>query len=53
MTTFGDEDLSRSCAVVEAYRLDRYDNFLADDNLCEGAVVEAYRLDRYDNFPHR
>jgi len=27
--------------VVEAYRLDRYDNF--------AGVVEAYRLDRYDN----
>ena len=37
--------------VVEAYRLDRYDNcktsFL-DFRLIR--VVEAYRLDRYDNY---
>ena len=37
--------------VVEAYRLDRYDN-IADDELHAAAhVVEAYRLDRYDNYP--
>ena len=36
--------------VVEAYRLDRYDNFVERtfDNV--NCVVEAYRLDRYDNF---
>ncbi len=36
-------------AVVEAYRLDRYDNsqrIHIDRNV---SVVEAYRLDRYDN----
>ena len=37
--------------VVEAYRLDRYDNLVKTENLSVGqrAVVEAYRLDRYDN----
>ena len=35
--------------VVEAYRLDRYDNLgfaVPNENV---RVVEAYRLDRYDN----
>ena len=42
-------------AVVEAYRLDRYDN-LTIARGCPHAdyVVEAYRLDRYDNsYPTR
>ena len=35
--------------VVEAYRLDRYDNqFMILPEFASG-VVEAYRLDRYDN----
>ena len=37
--------------VVEAYRLDRYDN---NTSVITGhlgfMVVEAYRLDRYDNY---
>ena len=37
--------------VVEAYRLDRYDNFATiSQSNCQVTVVEAYRLDRYDNF---
>ena len=37
-------------AVVEAYRLDRYDNISSACGRCPVAsVVEAYRLDRYDN----
>ena len=36
--------------VVEAYRLDRYDNFGDDDVAGHNIVVEAYRLDRYDNY---
>ena len=35
--------------VVEAYRLDRYDNSYLDTYVLEQVVVEAYRLDRYDN----
>ena len=35
--------------VVEAYRLDRYDNFAFDRRDIPPDVVEAYRLDRYDN----
>ena len=36
--------------VVEAYRLDRYDNKkLGSDKETFILVVEAYRLDRYDN----
>ena len=35
--------------VVEAYRLDRYDNFSFRRPIADGFVVEAYRLDRYDN----
>ena len=38
--------------VVEAYRLDRYDNMLSRLVLASSWVVEAYRLDRYDNFQH-
>ena len=36
--------------VVEAYRLDRYDNFFLPLEIRVLPVVEAYRLDRYDNF---
>ena len=36
--------------VVEAYRLDRYDNSLFILMSRNNCVVEAYRLDRYDNF---
>ena len=35
--------------VVEAYRLDRYDNSKGATSVSRGNVVEAYRLDRYDN----
>ena len=35
--------------VVEAYRLDRYDNCGTILDHWENIVVEAYRLDRYDN----
>ena len=38
------------CMVVETYRLDRYDNRIADGPVVP-PVVEAYRLDGYDN-PH-
>ena len=40
----------RHKTVVEAYRLDRYDNVIVFRNLFQHLVVEAYRLDRYDNF---
>ena len=36
--------------VVEAYRLDRYDNTQTMQSSVGITVVEAYRLDRYDNF---
>ena len=36
--------------VVEAYRLDRYDNSVWKNIPLDWNVVEAYRLDRYDNF---
>ena len=35
--------------VVEAYRLDRYDNSFERNEHDLFDVVEAYRLDRYDN----
>ena len=35
--------------VVEAYRLDRYDNLMMPALMMSSLVVEAYRLDRYDN----
>ena len=35
--------------VVEAYRLDRYDNPKRTATIVHAVVVEAYRLDRYDN----
>ena len=40
-------------SVVEAYRLDRYDNFIMFKmRMRPDLVVEAYRLDRYDNLGH-
>ena len=36
-------------SVVEAYRLDRYDNRNVHVLGSNCGVVEAYRLDRYDN----
>ena len=42
----------RSGLVVEAYRLDRYDNFRHSGLPTVLLVVEAYRLDRYDNSCH-
>ena len=50
MTTASKESLSSTMVVVEAYRLDRYDNPSCDPPDCQVQVVEAYRLDRYDNF---
>ena len=49
MTTFQSSFHQCFPVVVEAYRLDRYDNIdmYPYDNLLQ--VVEAYRLDRYDN----
>lgn len=35
--------------VVEAYRLDRYDNPIRCSYSRSSRVVEAYRWDRYDN----
>ena len=39
--------------VVEAYRMDGYDNFDDIKLLWNRSVVEAYRLDGYDNAPGR
>ena len=36
-------------SVVEAFRLERYDNFNLHELLLPGLVVEAFRLERYDN----
>ena len=49
MTTSNVETRELTRYVVEAYRLDRYDNLLASLTELYFAVVEAYRLDRYDN----
>ena len=49
MTTFWPRRRPSTKYVVEAYRLDRYDNFLQADPIATRRVVEAYRLDRYDN----
>ena len=35
--------------VLEAYRLDRYENLLYASTYLSYAVLEAYRLDRYEN----
>ena len=50
MTTFELPQLGLFVAVVEAYRLDRYDNRSQACAILSNLVVEAYRLDRYDNF---
>ena len=50
MTTLVTSVESPALVVVEAYRLDRYDNILHVPALEGIGVVEAYRLDRYDNF---
>ncbi len=50
MTTVKSKLIVGSSSVVEAYRLDRYDNISFTQKLHEEQVVEAYRLDRYDNF---
>ena len=50
MTTFKAVVMAFNLIVVEAYRLDRYDNIACCCNHTTGEVVEAYRLDRYDNF---
>ena len=50
MTTPNQTHCARCNHVVEAYRLDRYDNFKIFWNVIQITVVEAYRLDRYDNY---
>ena len=50
MTTGAVEHCVPLQLVVEAYRLDRYDNFSTCVPVRVAVVVEAYRLDRYDNF---
>ena len=49
MTTYNAVFQRRAAQVVEAYRLDRYDNLYNWSPACKPNVVEAYRLDRYDN----
>ena len=49
MTTSGAGVGTFERSVVEAYRLDRYDNPLSWLLGSPLPVVEAYRLDRYDN----
>ena len=49
MTTWNTGTLRLRVPVVEAYRLDRYDNTIHNNMSCNAGVVEAYRLDRYDN----
>ena len=49
MTTTSDFTDFTSNSVVEAYRLDRYDNLKTLPERGGDPVVEAYRLDRYDN----
>ena len=53
MTTYHSQSYPNSHYVVEAYRLDRYDNFLVSHDHGGRCVVEAYRLDRYDNFDYQ
>ena len=50
MTTNEDKTKCSQAVVVEAYRLDRYDNPSYSFFPWNPSVVEAYRLDRYDNF---
>ena len=49
MTTHRQSLLQPPDRVVEAYRLDRYDNTGRMGAISLNKVVEAYRLDRYDN----
>ena len=50
MTTYSHGFLQKKWGVVEAYRLDRYDNIdVWPKCTLTPPVVEAYRLDRYDN----
>ena len=49
MTTWPNYNRKNIAVVVEAYRLDRYDNLKQLNIGLVGSVVEAYRLDRYDN----
>ncbi len=49
MTTLIGTGLRAEGCVVEAYRLDRYDNSPLHRSNRFLSVVEAYRLDRYDN----
>ena len=49
MTTSPHSRRKHSGSVVEAYRLDRYDNMQEFYMFVHHIVVEAYRLDRYDN----
>ena len=49
MTTENDGIYNDCDCVVEAYRLDRYDNPHTITITTAVNVVEAYRLDRYDN----
>ena len=51
MTTVKVKEILLLILVVEAYRLDRYDNSNRCCPFFSGWVVEAYRLDRYDNKP--
>ena len=52
MTTIALAHFRLADGVVEAYRLDRYDNLEQWCCLPYRQVVEAYRLDRYDNDQH-
>ena len=49
MTTVRSIEVLSIGVVVEAYRLDRYDNITIRLGITGLEVVEAYRLDRYDN----
>ena len=49
MTTHYVQNTIGCLRVVEAYRLDRYDNPQVSRASFVAVVVEAYRLDRYDN----
>ncbi len=49
MTTYFSSFVLPMPMVVEAYRLDRYDNTILLFSASQIVVVEAYRLDRYDN----
>ena len=50
MTTSHCPALTDQTIVVEAYRLDGYDNMKMGAVRRSTPVVEAYRLDGYDNF---